>query len=194
MPRGKIPDLDGDLAGHLALDVPLQGVVAARRERGIDQIDLVLLVEDAELDRGRVDERIGPGELDAVDAFLDGQQAVLADHGDVFGVVDRKLRALAGGQGHQVDGGLDRRATRASKSRKGQNMRLSMTDSLRRSYSLSYFRAGRIATGPWNRRLAARNGSYHMTLLSNISSYTLPQLRHSTIFSTPVENTNSVVW
>ena len=50
MPRGKIPDLDGDLAGDLALDVPLQGVVAAGRERRIDQIDLVLLVEDAELD------------------------------------------------------------------------------------------------------------------------------------------------
>ena len=58
--------------------------------------------------RGRVDERVGPGELDAVDAFLDREQAVLADHGDVFGVVDRELRALAGGQGHQIDGGLDR--------------------------------------------------------------------------------------
>ena len=108
MPDGEIADLDGDLAGDLALDVPLQGVVAAGGEGGIDQIDLVLLVEDAELDRGGVDERIGPGELDAVDAFLDGQQAVLADHGDVFGVVDRKLRAFAGGQGHQVHGGLER--------------------------------------------------------------------------------------
>ena len=58
--------------------------------------------------RGRVDERVGPGELDAVDAFLDREQAVLADHGDVFGVVDRKLRALAGGQGHQIDGGPGR--------------------------------------------------------------------------------------
>ena len=55
--------------------------------------------------RGGVDERVGPGELDAVDALLDGQQAVLADHGDVFGVVDRQLRAFAGGQGHQIDGG-----------------------------------------------------------------------------------------
>ena len=104
MPRGEIADLDGDLARDLALDVPLQGVVPSGREGGIDQIDLVLLVEDAELDRGGVDERVGPRELDAVDAFLDRQQAVLADHGDVFGVVDRKLRALAGGEGHQIDG------------------------------------------------------------------------------------------
>ena len=74
----------------------------------IHQIDLVLLVEDAELDAGRVDERIGPGELDAVHAFLDREQAVLADHGDVFGVVDRKLRALAGGQGDEIHGGLGR--------------------------------------------------------------------------------------
>ena len=120
MPRGEIPDLDGDLAGDLALDVPLQGVVAAGGEGGIDQIDLVLLVEDAEFDAGRVDERVGPGELDAVDAFLDGQQAVLADHGDVFGVVDRKLRAFAGGQGHQIDGGLEpvqRGPARAEKAR-----------------------------------------------------------------------------
>ena len=73
-----------------------------------DQVDLVLLVEDAELDRGGVDERVGPGELDAVDAFLDGQQAVLADHGDVFGVVDRQLRPFAGGKGDEIDGGTCR--------------------------------------------------------------------------------------
>ena len=72
-----------------------------------DQIDLVLLVEDAEFDARRIDERVGPGELDAVHAFLDGEQAVLADHGDVFGVVDRKLRAFAGGQGDEIDGGLE---------------------------------------------------------------------------------------
>jgi hypothetical protein len=41
----------------------LQGVVAAGRERGIDQVDLSLLVENPEFDAGRVDERIGPGEL-----------------------------------------------------------------------------------------------------------------------------------
>ena len=109
---GKIPDLDGDLARHLARDVPLQGVVAACRERRVHQIDLVLMVENPELDAGRVDERIGPGELDAVDAFLDGQEPVLPDHGDVFGVVDRELRALAGGQGHQVHGGQGRTSRR----------------------------------------------------------------------------------
>ena len=84
----------------------MQGVVAASREGRIHQIDLVLLVEDAELDGSGIDERVGPGELDAIDALLDGQEPVLADHGDVFGIVDRELRALAGGQGHQIDGGL----------------------------------------------------------------------------------------
>ena len=79
----------------LALDVPLQGVVAAAGKGGVDQVHLVLLVEDAEVDARRVDQRVGPGELDAVDALLDRQQAVLADHGDVFGVVDGQLRPLA---------------------------------------------------------------------------------------------------
>ena len=105
---GEVADLDGDLAGDLALDVPLQGIVAARGERGIDQINLVLLVEDAELDRRGVDERIGPGELDAIDAFLDRQQAMLADHGDVFGVVDRQLCPFARGKGDEIHGGACR--------------------------------------------------------------------------------------
>jgi hypothetical protein len=104
---GEIADLDGDLARNPALDVPLQGIVAAGREGRIDQVDFVLLVEDAELDRGGIDERVGPRELDAVDALFHGQQPMLADHGDVFRVVDRKLRSLAGGQGHQIDGGPD---------------------------------------------------------------------------------------
>jgi hypothetical protein len=86
----------------------LQGIVTAGGEGGIDQIDLVLLVEDAEFNAGRVDEGIGPGELDAVHAFLDREQAVLTDHGDIFGVVDRELRALAGGQRDEVHGGLER--------------------------------------------------------------------------------------
>ena len=46
-----------DLASDLALDVPLQGIVAAGRERGIDQIDLLLPVEDAELDAVKPDDR-----------------------------------------------------------------------------------------------------------------------------------------
>ena len=66
------------------------------------------MVEDAEFDARRVDERIGPGELDAVHALLDREHAVLADHGDVFRVIDRELRALAGGQRHEIDGGRDR--------------------------------------------------------------------------------------
>ena len=58
--------------------------------------------------RGRVNERVRPGELDAVDAFLDREQAVLADHGDVFGIVDRELRAFSRGQGDQIHGGQGR--------------------------------------------------------------------------------------
>ena len=85
----------------------MQGVVAARREGGIDQIDLVLLVEDAEFNARRIDERVRPGELDAVHAFLHREQAVLADHGDVFAVVDRKLRTFAGGQRDEIHGGLE---------------------------------------------------------------------------------------
>ena len=108
--------------------------------------------------RGRVDERVGPGELDAVDAFLDREQAVLADHGDVFGVVDRKLRALAGGQGHQIHGGLGRRQE-GQQEQKRPEYAAEHDNSLRRSYSLSYFGGGGCASKPSNRRLAARNSS-----------------------------------
>ena len=101
---GEVADFDGNLAGQLALDVPLQGVVAAGGERGVDQIDLLLVVQDAEVDAGRVDQRVGPRELDAVDPLLDRQQAMLADHGDVFGVVDRQLRPLAAGERDEVHG------------------------------------------------------------------------------------------
>src|SRR5208283_5329921 len=93
-----------DFAG----DVPLQGVVATGRKRGIDQIDSVLLVENPEFNAGRIDESIDPGKLDAIDAFFHGQQAELADHGDVFGVVDRKLRAVASWQRDEIDGSLER--------------------------------------------------------------------------------------
>jgi hypothetical protein len=86
----------------------LEGVVAAGGEGRVRQVNLVLLVENPKLDARRVNERVRPGELDAVDAFLDGQQAVLADHCYVFRVVDRELRALAGRQGHQIHGGVER--------------------------------------------------------------------------------------
>ena len=101
---GEVADFDGDLARHLALDVPLQGVVAAGGEGRVDQIDFVLLVQNAEVDAGRVDQRVGPRELDAVDALFDGQQPLLADHRDVFGVVDGQLHPLAAGQRDQIHG------------------------------------------------------------------------------------------
>jgi len=102
---GEVANLDGQLSRHSALDVPLKGVVSSGGKRGVDQVDLVLVVEDAEVNAGGVDKRVGPGELDAVDPVLDGQQPVLADHRDVFGVVDGELGALAAGDGHQVDVG-----------------------------------------------------------------------------------------
>ena len=49
--RGKIADFHRDLPRDPALDVPLQGVVAAGGECRIGQVDFILLVEDAELDR-----------------------------------------------------------------------------------------------------------------------------------------------
>ena len=106
---GEVPDLDGDLAGNLALDVPLQSFIATRRKGGIDQIHLILLIEDAEFDARRIDERIRPGELNAIYALFHGQQAVLADHGNVFRIVNRELRAFTGRQRDQIDGGQSRR-------------------------------------------------------------------------------------
>jgi hypothetical protein len=103
--RRKIPDLDGNLAGDLAFDVPLEGIVATGREGRVHQIDLILLVEDAELNAGRINQGVRPGELDAVDAFLDREQAMLANHRDVLGVVDRELRAFSRRESDQIDGG-----------------------------------------------------------------------------------------
>src|SRR5208283_2420229 len=45
--------------------------------------------------RGRIDERVGPTELQRVGALFEAHLAGLADQGEVFGVVDGKLDALA---------------------------------------------------------------------------------------------------
>ena len=68
---------------------------------------------------------------------------MLADHGDVFGIVNRELGVLGVGK---VTRSTAARALarRASKSRIGQNMRRSMIGSLRRTTSLSYTEASGV--------------------------------------------------
>ena len=80
------------------------------------------------------------------------KQAVLADHGDVFGVVDRELRALAGGQGHEIHGGFEA----CSESEK-QQKRHEYAAEHERFPSEELFsivlRRRRVCQEPWNRRV-----------------------------------------
>ena len=49
----------------------------------------------------------GPSRDDGASSHLNSTTPrVLADHGDVLGVVDRELRSVAGGQCDEVDGGV----------------------------------------------------------------------------------------
>jgi hypothetical protein len=46
---------------------------------------------------------------------------MLPDHGDVFGVVDRELRAFAGGQCDEIDGGMERFAKSQQEQKRQDN-------------------------------------------------------------------------
>ena len=59
--------------------------------------------EETQLDRGGVDQRVGPTELQRVDAFLEAHFAGFADQGEVFGVVDGQLHGGAVGHRGEVD-------------------------------------------------------------------------------------------
>ena len=67
------------------------------REGGIQQFQLFRMGHEPEPDRGRVDERVGPTELERIDAFLEAHLPGLADQGEVFGVVDRQLHGIPRG-------------------------------------------------------------------------------------------------
>ena len=70
---GEVADFDRDFAGNSTADVPLQRVVAPGWEGGVQQIDFFDIVQNAKVDSGRVDQGVGPGKRNAVDALLDGQ-------------------------------------------------------------------------------------------------------------------------
>ena len=91
--------------GREELEALVRAALEEAGKRGVDQIHLVLVIDDAEVDAGRVDQCVGPRELDAIDARLDREQPMLADHRDVFRVVDRQLGALPARNGHQIDVG-----------------------------------------------------------------------------------------
>ena len=55
------------------------------------------------LDRGRVDQGVGPAELQGVDSLLETHRAGFAYQGEVFGVVDRQLDLLPVRDGGKID-------------------------------------------------------------------------------------------
>ena len=93
-PAGEVADLHEDLALVLRLDVPDQVLRLLAGEDGVGDLDRVGVLQRAELDAGRVDQRVGPGELEPVRPALERHVAALLDEGDVLGVVDRELHAL----------------------------------------------------------------------------------------------------
>ena len=95
-PAGEVGDLDRRLAVQLALDVPVEHLRLVVREGRVEHLQLVGLGEEPQLDRGRVDQRVGPTELQRVDALLEGHLPGLPDQRQVFGVVDRQLDRVRG--------------------------------------------------------------------------------------------------
>ena len=58
-----------------------------------------------ELDRGGVNQGVGPGKLQSVQPFAEGQHPRLLDQRQVGGVVDGQLHGVPVGQGDHVDTG-----------------------------------------------------------------------------------------
>ena len=74
-PPGKttrqVRDLDRHLATDLAADIPQAQILHARRIHQLGDVDLAGVVLGQHLQAGRVDECIGPGELQGVGPFLE---------------------------------------------------------------------------------------------------------------------------
>ena len=100
---GEIGDLDRRCAVDLALHVPVQHLRLVVREGRVEHVQLVGLRQELQLDAGRVDQRIGPTELQRVDPLLERHLPRLADQRDVLAVVDRELDRVARGDGREVD-------------------------------------------------------------------------------------------
>ncbi len=62
---GEVGDLDRRLAVDLALDVPVEHLRLGVREGRVEHVQLVGLGQEPQLHRGRVDQRVGPTELQA---------------------------------------------------------------------------------------------------------------------------------
>ena len=73
---GEVRDLDRRLAVELALDVPVEHLRLVVREGRVEHLELVGVGQEPQLDRGRVDQRVGPGELERVDALLEAHLRV----------------------------------------------------------------------------------------------------------------------
>jgi hypothetical protein len=87
----------------LALDVPKELLWLVVRERRVEHVELVGVREEFKINRGGIDECVGPGELEWIDPFLERDRARLAHQCEVFAVVDRKLDAIPLRYGRKVD-------------------------------------------------------------------------------------------
>ena len=103
---GEVANLDGDFAGEGGLDAPFQGVADPGREGDIQDVDGIGVGEGLELDAGGIDEGVGPGEFEFIDALAEGQDAGFLDECEVDGIVDGQLNGVAGGEGNDVDAGM----------------------------------------------------------------------------------------
>lgn len=102
--RGEVGDLDRRLAVELTGDVPVEHLRLVVREGGVEHAEFVdVLALERDLHRCRVDQRVGPRELQRVAALPEGDRARLADQRQVLGVVDRQLHGVPLGYRGQVD-------------------------------------------------------------------------------------------
>ena len=100
---GEVGDLDRGFAVELALHVPVEHLRLVVREGGVEHVELVGVREELQFDRTGIDQRVGPGELQRVDALLERDDARFADQREVFAVVDRELHRVPLGHRRQID-------------------------------------------------------------------------------------------
>ncbi|MCK7580643.1 MAG: hypothetical protein MZV65_36735 [Chromatiales bacterium] len=100
---GEVADLDGRLAVGVALHVPVQGLRLVVREGGVQHLQAGLRLAEFQFYRSRVDQGVGPGELQGVDALLESHHPAFPYQSQILGVVDGQLHRAPLGDGGELD-------------------------------------------------------------------------------------------
>src|SRR6185295_18344416 len=99
---------------------PLQCIRDTRRKTDVNHIDFIRMGERAEFHGSGINESIGPGELETVEAFLEREETGFLDECEVNGVVDRELNGITAGEGDDVDASFGRKERAEDKQSDGR--------------------------------------------------------------------------